>query len=146
MKMYLTGCNLDWFNNNEYFNKVLTKVWMDHNDDHMEYFVDTYIPLLIKEIVGSGDVLVYNPMVLFINCLDSNLGVDYDSLFKSLCTSFSEIIHDYEGNIELILPAEYEDKDSFEECIIKSISCSMIRNQLVVRTMEQVEKSNGLLS
>ena len=141
MRIYLTGHTLDWFNNHEYFKKVLKMVWIDHDDIHMEYFVENYIPLLIKKVVGMGDVCLYNPEVLFINCLSDDMVIDIDAFHKSLSNALGDFMHNYPGKIELILPEEYKERDAFEESIIKSLSITETTNSLMARTMTQLDNS-----
>jgi len=142
MKIYLTGTTLDWFNNHEYFSKILKVVWIEHDDVHMSEFNNRYTPLLIKKIMNPGSIFYYNNKVLFISCLNDDLVINSNSFLKGLTSLLSEFADNNETiNIELIIPNDKSLNKNSEESILKSIIFSQFKQNLYVKSMEKIEES-----
>ena len=140
MKLFLTGSNLDWYDNDEYFQQILKIVWIDHNDDQMSQFVENYTSLLIKKIVGPGSVLVYNPYVLFLNCLSNDNIIDYDLFFKSFSLVLEHYTNDYKNHIDIVTPGSYEKDSKFGDIIVKCLSIYMPENSFYTTPMGDINK------
>jgi len=139
MKIYLTGHTLDWFDSHEYCKKVLKMIWMEYDDIHMSNFLDLYAPLMMKKVINQGDVLSYNENVLFLSCLNEDTTLSSDLFLKSLTQMLSDFPSDYRENIYLIVPNEEIVNSKFNEAIVKSIIFTQFKNNLYVKSMENIE-------
>ncbi|RLA63769.1 MAG: hypothetical protein DRQ78_06585 [Epsilonproteobacteria bacterium] len=145
MRLYLTGSDTKWFNDNKYFIKVLKVVWLMHDDSDMNLFTDTYLPLLIKKIVSPGSIFIYNPEVVFLGCLDEDLNIDHDAFIKAL----TSILFDFDNKIdkvELVFPEDHRSDTLVDNSIMTSLIYSNFKNHVFTKSMKDFEKDFAVCS
>lgn len=141
MRIYAVGGNIEWFDKNEYFKKVLKFIMLDHGDGDIPLFVDRYLPILAKKIIGINDLVIFNNRTFLSFCLNDDLSIDLEALGLSIDKLLDMIQEDVEIRIELIIPKPLKNKDDLGSTVMTSLNNSGLVNVMViVRSINKLEK------
>ena len=145
MRVYAVKPQVKWFNE-EYFARIHQTLLIEEDEGIVFDFVDKYMNLLVKGAVTNGDIMSLGNHNYFMACLESETVVDLEALENGLLELINFRISNSPNVVHVIIPNDIENKNQFEEKLIKIVHLTDFPFPIYVQKLETIEKQFRLHS